>query len=124
MLASAWLLAPKAIASEKPVALASLLAPKAIAMARLDSFEELALELAGTVLHTAESARGGEPLRHDPARIVRVLRYLESRIGKTHTLGDLARVAGLSRYHFLRTFKSVTGTTPHQWLRSASARSR
>jgi AraC family transcriptional regulator len=37
---------------------------------------------------------------------VRVLRQLES----------------LSRYHFLRTFKSLTGITPHQWLLRARLR--
>jgi AraC family transcriptional regulator len=31
-------------------------------------------------------------------------------------LGALAREAGLSRYHFLRTFQRLTGLTPHQYL--------
>jgi AraC-like DNA-binding protein len=52
----------------------------------------------------------------DPARIARVLRHLEARVAEPHTLASLARLAGLSRYHFLRTFKCVTGVTPHQWL--------
>ena len=30
--------------------------------------------------------------------------------------------AGLSPYHFLRTFKHVTGVTPHQWLLRARLR--
>ncbi|WP_158623632.1 helix-turn-helix domain-containing protein [Corallococcus llansteffanensis] len=32
------------------------------------------------------------------------------------TLGDLARVAGMSPYHFLRVFKRETGLTPHRLL--------
>ena len=50
------------------------------------------------------------------AHIVRVLRQLTSRSAEPHSLADLARSAGLSPYHFLRTFKRVTGITPHQWL--------
>jgi AraC-like DNA-binding protein len=43
------------------------------------------------------------------------------------SLGDLARAAGLSSYHFLRIFQQVTGVTPHQYvrrmrLRNAAAR--
>jgi AraC family transcriptional regulator len=38
------------------------------------------------------------------------------------TLGEMARIAGLSRYHFLRTFKAVTGITPHHWLLRARLR--
>ncbi|NOK33575.1 helix-turn-helix transcriptional regulator [Corallococcus exercitus] len=32
------------------------------------------------------------------------------------TLGELARVAGMSPYHFLRVFKRETGLTPHRYL--------
>jgi AraC-like DNA-binding protein len=50
------------------------------------------------------------------ARVTRVLRMIENEVGISEDLGSLARVAGLSPYHFLRTFQSLTGTTPHQYL--------
>ena len=34
----------------------------------------------------------------------------------------LAGMAKLSPYHFLRSFKAVTGVTPHQWLLRARLR--
>ena len=105
-------------------ALARLTARARMAAVSDDSFEEIALELAGAVLQVAARARGGRattPTR-DPARIARVLRRLESRTAEPHTVADLARSAGLSRYHFLRTFKAVTGVTPHQWLLRARLR--
>src|SRR6516165_2320791 len=37
-------------------------------------------------------------------------------------LNDLARSVGLSPFHFLRVFRSVTGTTPHQYLIGARLR--
>jgi AraC-like DNA-binding protein len=91
---------------------------------RSDSFEEISLELAGAVIEVAGRTRREEASisARDSARIARVLRQLESSIVEPHTLADLARDAGLSRYHFLRTFKSVTGITPHQWLLRARLR--
>jgi AraC-like DNA-binding protein len=47
---------------------------------------------------------------------------LESGSAQAGSLPELARAAGLSRYHFLRTFKRVTGVTPHQWLLRARLR--
>lgn len=102
--------------------LAPLAARARIAMTRPDSLEELALELAGTVVQVADATRRGRILARDPARIARVLRHLESRIVEDYKLADLARIAGLSRYHFLRTFKCVAGVTPHQWLLRARLR--
>ena len=37
-------------------------------------------------------------------------------------MGDLAREAGLSPYHFLRTFERLTGVTPHQYVMRARLR--
>jgi AraC-like DNA-binding protein len=50
------------------------------------------------------------PTPRDPARVARVLRLLESSAAEPHSLADLAQVAGTSSYHFLRTFKAVTGS--------------
>jgi AraC-like DNA-binding protein len=47
---------------------------------------------------------------------------LAGHIGEGHTVAGLARLAAMSPYHFLRTFKIVTGTTPHQWLLRARLR--
>jgi transcriptional regulator GlxA family with amidase domain len=58
----------------------------------------------------------------DPGRIVSVLRRLESDVAAPRSLSELARAAGLSPYHFLRVFKSVTGITPHQWRLRARLR--
>ena len=104
--------------------LAPLTARARMAVTGQDSFEEIALELAGAVVSLAGCARRGASAgaKGDHARIARVLREMESRVGQPHPLADLAHFAGLSRYHFLRTFKGVTGVTPHQWLLRARLR--
>jgi AraC family transcriptional regulator len=83
------------------------------------AWEELALEAVTRALELAN-------LRHDrraaippavEARVTRVARLIERGPGdEPFTLHRLAREAGLSPYHFLRTFHRVTGATPHQYL--------
>jgi len=104
--------------------LAPLMVSATRAAAADGSIEEIALELAGAVLRiTAGSPADAAPVTiADAGRVARVLRLLERRIGDPLTLDELARVAGLSRFHFLRTFKRVTGVTPHQWLLRARLR--
>ena len=98
------------------------------ALARGGSFEEIALDLAAAVVRTTRVVeRDAARSASDADRIAPVLRELEARAAEPRTLCDLAASAGLSRYHFLRTFRGVTGVTPHQWivrarLRDAAAR--
>ena len=51
-----------------------------------------------------------------------VLRYMAAHSAAPHTVAALARMAQLSPYHFLRSFKATTGVTPHQWLLRARLR--
>lgn len=84
--------------------------------------EEIAIELAGTALGLAgRTRRGSSPVRHH-GRITELLRYMAAHSAAPHKLTGLASMAGMSPYHFLRTFRAVTGVTPHQWLLRARLR--
>lgn len=52
----------------------------------------------------------------DRKRVEDVLRHLADGTLADPSLASLAIHARMSKYHFLRVFKSVTGTTPHQHL--------
>jgi len=45
-----------------------------------------------------------------------VIEYIHDNLDQQLTLAELSLVAGMSTYHFARTFKKVTGTTPHQYV--------
>jgi len=49
-------------------------------------------------------------------RFVRVLDYIEQHLGDAISLEDLARVAGVSRFHFARQFRACTGESPMSYL--------
>jgi AraC family transcriptional regulator len=46
----------------------------------------------------------------------RVLAYIQARLATRILLADLARVAGLSPFHFTRAFRVSVGETPHQFI--------
>ncbi len=58
------------------------------------------------------------PASEVAARIATVCRLIE-RSESTPSLQEMAKLAGISRFHFHRTFKSITGITPAEY---ASAR--
>lgn len=95
--------------------------------------EEVALLSAGsrlyldTLLHSmmlrmlrTYSSAPSAPLRmrHSiaPARLRRVLDYIEANLASDIALADLAAVAAMSPFHFSRAFSSVTGTPPYAYL--------
>ena len=93
-------------------------------------WEELSLQLAARALELASDIARDENQAPPSAlaRVTRSVRMIERRGAEADIrLSSLAREAGLSPYHFLRTFERLTGLTPHQYvlrarLREAAAR--
>jgi AraC family transcriptional regulator len=87
-------------------------------------WEELSVELAAATVRVERgiSSRVDNVPPSAIARVTRSVRAIERRPDGTLGLGSLAREAGLSPYHFLRTFERLTGITPHQYVRRARLR--
>lgn len=60
----------------------------------------------------AESERISLP----PARLKRVVDFIEANLAQTLTLELLAQVAGLSVFHFARVFRQATGYSPYRYV--------
>lgn len=52
----------------------------------------------------------------DEKRISRVFQYLDAACFEAQSLEDLAEVAAMSKFHFVRTFKQVAGVTPYRYV--------
>lgn len=46
----------------------------------------------------------------------KIITYINEHFTENITVGELAERAGLSLYHFIRTFKKETGFTPHEYI--------
>jgi AraC family transcriptional regulator len=107
-------------------ALSALVARACTGLARCVDvpWEELSLRLAAQAV---QLVRGFLPDPSDAppsavARVTRTVRMIERHPDAGLTLGSLAREAGLSPYHFLRTFERLTGVTPHKYVLRARLR--
>jgi AraC family transcriptional regulator len=63
-----------------------------------------------------EVTSGRRPSMRDERRITMAVRQIEAQADERLGLNALARGAAMSPYHFLRTFRQVTGMTPHQYV--------
>jgi AraC family transcriptional regulator len=73
------------------------------------------------VERVGETLSGGKlaqtkPARGDERRIGTVLRHIEANADQPLNLDELASRANMSKYHFLRTFRRLTGVTPYQFV--------
>jgi AraC family transcriptional regulator len=86
--------------------------------------EELALRLIERVIAALAASRRSPaaPTGREARRVVEAIRFIESDAARPISLADLAAVAGMSKYHFLRVFRRLAGVTPHQYLISARMR--
>jgi AraC-like DNA-binding protein len=103
--------------------LSRLTARARMAMTRPDQMEEAALEMVGAAIQLGGRLRraSSAPIHHH-GRMTEVLRYMAAHAAAPHKIAGLARMARLSPFHFLRSFKATTGVTPHQWLLRARLR--
>jgi AraC family transcriptional regulator len=62
------------------------------------------------------AANTGQNDALDRTRAARTQELVEANLSREISLGELARAAGLSRFHFLRSFKRSTGETPYQYV--------
>jgi AraC-like DNA-binding protein len=92
--------------------------------------EAASLQLAARVMTIDGDLEARKP-RGEPAavkRVTDVVRLMEREPDgqldgqQALTLRALADAAGLSPYHFLRSFSAITGTTPHQYILRARLR--
>ncbi|MCP3099677.1 AraC family transcriptional regulator [Myxococcus sp. K15C18031901] len=89
-----------------------------------DESPTMGLEELGLALATTVAAQMGRVPKHESPRdsrgtrdsIYAALAAIEASSTEELALGDLANIAGLSPYHFLRVFKRETGVTPHRFL--------
>jgi AraC family transcriptional regulator len=88
------------------------------------SWEEIGVQLATSALRlgTGDSCTPRAAPSNAEARVTKTVRTIGRHPDASLTLDALAREAGLSRYHFLRTFEQLTGITPHQYVRRTRLR--
>lgn len=87
--------------------------------------ETLALLLLWELRHAADlehsllgPVRGGLTVR----QLRQVKDFIDDQISTEITISDLAAVAGLSQYHFIRAFKDTVGLPPYQYVLSERVR--
>ena len=87
-------------------------------------WEELSMRLAARTLQLVNGTVSnlGDAPPSIVARVTRCVRTIERHPHAHPALKALAREAGLSPYHFLRTFERLTGLTLHQYLLRARLR--
>jgi AraC family transcriptional regulator len=83
--------------------------------------EGVATMLAAQLLrnYDARSRPRDDPVRRlDPAALRSVMGYMHDHVAEHITLDELSRLAGASRFRFVRRFRASTGMTPMRYLES------
>jgi len=78
--------------------------------------EDLVLALVAAAFGLDADCAAPPPSSRDSRAVLDVVRFLEECFADPHSLPDLAARAGLSRFHFLRLFRDLTGTSPNRFL--------
>ena len=85
-------------------------------------------ELASLIIERVIAAMAGDrpfpaaPTGREAKRVVEAIRLADKGAARPVALKEMAAIACMSKYHFLRVFRRLTGVTPHQYLISVRLR--
>ncbi|HTE49454.1 MAG TPA: AraC family transcriptional regulator [Kofleriaceae bacterium] len=102
-------------------AAAAALARDALRSGEPQALHEAALAVLAAALLARRGAPAPAPARHH-REVAQAMRYVADHVADDCSLDALARRAGLSTFHFLRTFRAHTGQTPRQFVIAARLR--
>jgi AraC family transcriptional regulator len=71
---------------------------------------------------TGDRQTQAAPTGRETRLVVEAIRLVEADAARPLELKEMAAAAGMSKYHFLRVFRRLTGVTPHRYLISARLR--
>ena len=69
-------------------------------------------------MHTTRGTTRFPGKRQPPESLRTIRAYVDRHFASALTVERLAAMAGISPFHFIRSFRTLTGMTPHQYLRS------
>jgi len=82
--------------------------------------DALRIELIARLIDGHTSLRGSAarfPKQRMGARALRLIdAYVDAHLGTDMRIADLAALAGMSRFHFARSFRATVGITPHRYV--------
>jgi len=80
--------------------------------------EHAILTAVGTVVRIAGTNHrpSRRPNPTTTRRMAAVFDYIDARLDRDLSLAELSAQVALSKYHFIRTFKHMSGMTPHQYI--------
>jgi AraC-like DNA-binding protein len=70
----------------------------------------MATQTASTSTHRGDTVEAYE------TAVVRVIRHMKAGLAEPLDLDEIAHIAAMSKFHLVRVFDEVTGTTPHHFL--------
>jgi len=82
----------------------------------------LAYAVLATLIDAAGASNHGGPSADTPPWIDEIRRFIRSHLDEDLDVPRLARVAGMSRSHFSRTFRAHVGTTPASFVHESRMR--
>lgn len=72
--------------------------------------------MAGAALRLTQEVEEPRSTFADEARAAEAVAFIAQNLAAPLSVADMAATVGLGRYHFIRLFRRVVGTTPYQFL--------